>query len=82
MEKNYFHKLSPLCLKDLDWLPIWQCITFKILLLRYQTYHNTAPEYLCELIINYCNTQNLRSNNKMLVMACDPRPELKTYCAF
>ena len=37
-------------LKDLHWLPIRQRITFKILLLTYQAYHNTAPDYLCELI--------------------------------
>ena len=36
-------------LKDLHWLPIRQRITFKILLLTYQAYHNTAPDYLCEL---------------------------------
>ena len=65
-------------LKDLHWLPVMQRITFKMYLLTYQAYHNTAPEYLCELIITYCNTRNLRSNNKMLVMPCDPRSKLKT----
>ena len=54
-------------LKDRHWLLIRQRITFKILLLTYQAYHNTAPEYLCELIIPYCNTRNLRPYNKMLV---------------
>ena len=47
--------------KDLHWLPIRQRITFKILLLTYQAYHNTAPDYLCELITPYCNARNLRS---------------------
>ena len=54
-------------LKDLHWLPIRQCITFKILLLTYQAYHNTTPDYLCELITPYCSAQNLRSNDMMLV---------------
>ena len=75
--KTYDHITSSL--KDVHWLPIRQRITFKIILLTYQAYHNTAPEYLCEFIIPYCNTRNLRSNNKMLVMLCDPRPKLKTY---
>ena len=66
-------------LKDLHWLPIRQRITFKIILLTYQAYNKTVPKYLCELIIPYCNTRNLRSNNKMLVMPCDTRPKLKTY---
>ena len=67
-------------LKDLHWLPISKRITFKILLLTYRAYHNTAPEYLCEFIIPYCNTRNLKSNNKMWVMPCEPRPKLKTFC--
>ena len=48
-------------LKDLHWLPIRQRITFKILLLTYQACHNTAPDYLCELITPYCSARNLIS---------------------
>ena len=66
-------------LKDLHWLPIRQRITFKILLLTYQAYHNTAPDYLCELITPYCSARNLRSNDMMLVRPCHPGPRLKTY---
>ena len=54
-------------LKDLHWLRIRQPITFKILLLTYQAYHNTSPDYLCELITPYCSARNLRSNDMMLV---------------
>ena len=36
-------------------------------LLTYQAYHNTAPDYLCELITPYCSARNLRSNDMMLV---------------
>ena len=28
-----------------------QCISFKIILLTYQAYHNTAPKYLCESLM-------------------------------
>ena len=66
-------------LRDLHWLPIRQRITFKILLLTYQAYHNTAPDYLCELITPYCSARNLRSNDMMLVRPCHPGPRLKTY---
>ena len=66
-------------LKDLHWLPIRQRITFKILLLTYQAYHNTSPDYLCELITPYCCARNLRSNDMMLVRPCHPGPRLKTY---
>ena len=58
-------------LKDLHWLPIRQRITFKILLLTYQAYRNTAPDYLCEFITPYCSARNLRSND-MLVRPCHP----------
>ena len=61
-------------LKDSHWFLIRQRITLEILLLTYQAYHNTAPNYLCELITPYCSARNLRSNDMKLV-----RPRLKTY---
>ena len=50
----------------------------------YQAYHETAPQYLCDLIVPYANTGNLRSNNKLLIAPCHPRAKLKTYgeCSF
>ena len=58
-------------LKDLHWLPIRQRITFNILLLTYQAYHNTAHDYVCKLITPYCSARNLKSNVMMLVrMGC------------
>ena len=68
-------------LMDLQWLPIHQRVrsTFNILILTYQAYHGTAPQYLCDLIIPYTNTCNLRSNNKLLIAPCHPRAKLKTY---
>ena len=58
---------------------VHQRVTFKILILTYQTYHGTAPQYLCDLIVPYANTCNLRSNNKLLIAPCHPRAKLKTY---
>ena len=66
-------------LVDLHWLPVHQRVTFKILILTYQAYHGTAPQYLCDLIVPYANTCNLRSNNKLLIAPCHPRAKLKTY---
>ena len=43
-------------LMDLHWLPVHRRI------LTYQAYHETAPQYLCDLIGPYANTCNLRSN--------------------
>ena len=66
-------------LMDLHWLPVHQRVTFKILILTYQAYHETAPHYLCDLIVPYANTCNLRSNNMLLIAPCHPRAKLKTY---
>ena len=67
-------------LMDLHWLPVHQRVTFKILILTYQAYHETAPQYLCDLIVPYVDkTCNLRSNNKLLIAPCHPRAKLKTY---
>ena len=63
---------------DLHWLPVHQRVTFKILILAYQAYHGTAPQYLCDFIVKI-NTCNLRSNNKLLIAPCHPRAKLKTY---
>ena len=66
-------------LLDLHWLPIQQRILFKILILTYQAYHKTAPQYLCDLIMPYSNARNLRSDNMLLIAPCHPRAKLKPY---
>ena len=66
-------------LMDLYWLPVQQRVLFKVLILTYQAYHKTAPDYLCDLIIPYSNSCNVRSNNQLLLAPCQPRTKLKTY---
>ena len=66
-------------LLDLHWLPIQQRILFKILILTYQAYHETAPQYLCDLIMPYSNARCLRSDNMSLIAPCHPRAKLKSY---
>ena len=56
-----------------------QRILFKILILTYQAYHRTAPQYLCDLIMPYSNARNLRSDNMLLIAQCHPRAKLKSY---
>ena len=57
----------------------YKYILFKILILTYQAYHKTAPQYLCDLITPYSNARNLRSNNMLLIAPCHPRAKLKSY---
>ena len=51
----------------------------KTLILTYQAYHKTAPQYLCDLIMPYSNARCLRSDNMSLIAPCHPRAKLKSY---
>ena len=62
-------------LSDLHWLPIEQRIKFKILVYVYKCQHDSAPEYLRELLNLYVPKRNLRSMDKQLLMK--PRSQLK-----
>ena len=63
----------------LHWLPTHQRILFKILILTYQAYHKTAPQYLFDLIMPCSNARCLRSDNMSLIAPCHPRAKLKSY---
>ena len=62
------------CLAKLYWLPIRQCITFKICVLTYKLFHKQGPKYL-QVMLQYkyrTNSRNLRSNLdcSLLVIPC------------
>ena len=46
-------KIPPIIetLMDLHWFPVHQRVTFKILILTYQANYETAPKYVCDLIV-------------------------------
>jgi hypothetical protein len=52
--------ITPILYK-LHWLPVYQRIKFKTLLLTFKCLHNLAPSYLCELISRYQPKRALRS---------------------
>ena len=54
--------ISPI-LASLHWLPVKSRIEFKILLLTYKALHGQAPSYLKELIVPYCPSRTLRSQD-------------------
>ena len=53
------------CLRDLHWLPICQCIAYKILVLTHKSINKTGPKYIQELVtpiqqenwLKICQTQ-------------------------
>ena len=56
-----FNHITPI-LKDLHWLPINECIKFKILILTFKALHDLSPSYIQELISLYCPSRTLRSS--------------------
>ena len=64
-------------LRNLHWLPIRQCILFKVLLLAFKAYKQIAPEYLCNLIRLYEPSRSLHSSHQLMLVT--PRTRLKTY---
>uniref|UniRef100_A0A3Q3F3D0 Reverse transcriptase domain-containing protein n=1 Tax=Labrus bergylta TaxID=56723 RepID=A0A3Q3F3D0_9LABR len=54
-------------LTSLHWLPIQSRIEFKILLLTYKALNGQAPSYLKELLVPYCPSRTLRSQNAGLL---------------
>uniref|UniRef100_A0A8C9XHM2 Reverse transcriptase domain-containing protein n=1 Tax=Sander lucioperca TaxID=283035 RepID=A0A8C9XHM2_SANLU len=59
--------ISPV-LASLHWLPVKSRIEFKILLLTYKALNGQAPSYLEDLLVPYCPTRALRSQNAELLV--------------
>ena len=53
--------------RDLHWLPVNHCITYKLCLITWKTLHTTQPPYLSELIAHYLPSRSLRSSNTNLL---------------
>ena len=54
--------ISPV-LQELHWLPVEQCVVFKILLVTFKCLNGIAPSYLSDLVTRYIPRRNLRSAN-------------------
>ena len=57
-------------LNNLGWLKIQDIITYKILMLTYQSYCNMAPPYLCELINKKESHVNTRLGMIIISLLC------------
>ena len=66
------------CLATLHWLPVKQCITFKICVLTYKLLHKQGPQYLQDMLQHRTPNRRLRSSldNSLLII---PRTKLKTF---
>ncbi len=63
-------------LASLHWLPIKLRVDFKVLLFAYKALHNSAPDYVCDLIKPYTASRSLRSSDQLLLSV--PRSRCKT----
>ena len=74
---NNAGKYCHITLFKLHWLPIRECILFKILLITYKAVHGHAPNYIKELIkFKKPEKYNLRSNSDNLLLEIE---KMKTY---
>lgn len=67
--------ISPV-LASLHWLPIKFRIDFKILLFAYKALHNSAPDYISDLVKPYTAVRQLRSGDQLLLSV--PRSRCKS----
>lgn len=65
--------MSVLC--SLHWLPVCYRIEFKILMLVFKVFTETAPKYLSDLLSHNICARPLRSSEKRMLMV--PRSRLK-----
>ncbi len=63
-------------LASLHWLPIKLRVDFEVLLFAYKALHNSAPDYICDLIKPYTASRSLRSSDQLLLSV--PRSRCKT----
>jgi hypothetical protein len=74
MSLKYDH-MTPV-MNRLHWLPIWQRIDFKILVLTFKSLNGQAPGYLTELLEQRTNQGTRRDNQLLLV---DPKIKCVTF---
>ncbi len=65
MNRKYDH-ISPV-MDDFHWLPIWERINYKVLLLTYKSLNGLAPHYLSDLIEHRPECSTRRDNKNLLV---------------
>ena len=65
-------------LHSLHWLPIYQRIIFKVLLLTFKALQGDGPLYLQELLLLHQSPRNLRSSSSPFLLKV-PRSKLKTF---
>jgi hypothetical protein len=65
LSRKYDH-ITPI-MKELHWLPIAECIKFKILLITFKALHDQAPSYITDLITCYKPQRTLCSSSELLL---------------
>ena len=69
---NKYASITDVC-KQLHWLPVTERAQFKMLCLVYKSLHDSAPEYLSELLVPYIPGRELRSSSSFLLKTTNCR---------
>ena len=67
------------CLRDFHWLPICQCIAYKILVLTHKSVNKTGPKYIQELVTPIQQRRTGLRSAKHNDLLLRPRTRLKTF---
>ena len=67
------------CLKELHWLPIWQRIAYKILLLTHKSVNGQGPKYLQKLIEPKIQRRGGLRSDRDTSLLLRPKTKLKTF---
>ena len=62
-------------LSDLHWLPVSECIKFKILLLTFKTLHQQFPTHIQDLVTRYSPSRTLRSSSTLRLNPVNFKPK-------
>ena len=76
MCRNKYDHITPI-LEEQHWIPVQQCIIFKILLITYKALNDLAPIYISSFLNKYVPIRPLRSSSQYLLDV--PCSNLKTY---
>ena len=71
-----FDRITPTLMK-LHWLPVEDCIIFKILCITYKALHGLTPKYITSLIKEFHPTRSLPSSDQWLLQV--PKMNLKPF---
>ena len=73
VRRGKFHHITP-TLSELHWLPIRQCVIFKVATITFKLRQHSQPTYLSDQLVDYIPNRPLRSASQQLLLIYSPNP--------